>query len=109
MNKPDSSAVERRLGEISQGDQIVRVLALVTSEKPFVIDDGSGRAVVNAPCSYREGDRLRIIGYASLKENNKYPEIDPIVIQNMGNLDLDLYSKLQGIKARLTIGGRDGK
>jgi hypothetical protein len=101
--------IEKRIAEISKEDRIIRVYAHVLKTKPFIIDDGTGRALVNSVCQFREGNAIRVIGKVKTKENNNMPEIDPVVIKDMSKLDLDLYNELLNIKARLTISGRDGK
>lgn len=100
---------EKRIAEISKEDRVIRVYAHVLKTKPFIIDDGSGRALVNGVCEFREGNAIRVIGKVTTKESNNMPEIDPIVIKDMSKLDLDLYNELLDIKAHLTIEGRDGK
>jgi hypothetical protein len=100
---------EKRIAEISKEDRVIRVYAHVLKTKPFIIDDGSGRALVNGVCEFREGNAIRVIGKVTTKESNNMPEIDPIVIKDMSKLDLDLYNELLDIKAHLAIEGRDGK
>lgn len=101
--------IEKRIAEISREDRVIRVYAHVLKTKPFIIDDGSGRALVNGVCQFREGNAIRVIGKVTTKESNNMPEIDPVVINDMSKLDLDLYNELLDIKAHLTIRGRDGK
>lgn len=100
---------ERNISEISKEDRVVEVHAHVEKEKPFMINDGSGSALVNSVCSFREGDWIRVIGRVTIREGSTIPEIDPIVIRDASKLDLDLFNELKDIKARLIIGGRDGK
>jgi hypothetical protein len=101
------SAVEKKIGEIADGDQLVRIDALVIRTNPFIIGDGSGEAKVNAACGFHEGDRIRIIGSVSRKED-KLSEINPVIVRDMSRIDYDLYNELQEIKSRLVIQGRSG-
>lgn len=99
----------KRISEISKEDRAVEVFAHVAEKKPFIIDDGSGRALVNSACSFGEGDLIRVIGIVTIRESNTMPEIDPIVIRDVSKLDLDLYNELRDLRRRVVIEGRDGK
>ena len=100
---------EKGISEISKTDRFVEVYAHVARKEPFIIDDGSGQALVNSACSFVEGDLIVVIGRVTIRETNAMPEIDPILIQDMSKLDLDLYNQLKEIKARIIIDRGDGK
>lgn len=101
--------IEKTIDEISGEDRVIEVHAHIIKTKPFIIDDGTGRALVNGVCSFREGDVIRVIGRVTIREGSNMPEIDPIVIRDISRLDHDLYNELKDIKSRLIIEGRDGK
>jgi hypothetical protein len=101
--------IEKRISEISKEDQLVEIYAHVAEKKPFTIDDGSGRALVNSICSFQEGDLIKVIGRITIRESDAIPEIDPVVIKDMSKLDFDLYNELRDIEGRVIIEGRDEK
>lgn len=104
MSKLSRSYVARKIGQVSNMDRIVSVNAEVSKTNPFMIDDGSGKALVNSSCTFKEGDKIRVIGCLSVKENGDLPEIDPIAIQEMNKFDFDLYNEMQQIKSQLNLG-----
>jgi hypothetical protein len=101
--------LEKSISEISKEDQAVEVYAQVAEKEPFIIDDGSGRALVNCICSFGKGDLIRVIGRVTIREGSTMPEIDPFVIRDVSKLDLDLYNELKDLKRRVIIEGRHGK
>jgi hypothetical protein len=103
------SIVEKSITEISKEDRVIQVHAHIVREKPFTIDDGSGTALVNGVCSFREGDSILVIGRVTIREGSSTPELDPIVISDMRKLDSDLFNELRNIKTHLIIYGRGGK
>ena len=100
---------EKSISEISKADSIIGVYAHVAKKRPFIIDDGSGQALVNGACSFNEGDVILVIGRVTIRETNTMPEIDPVTIKDMSKLDLDLHNQLNEIKAHMIIERRDGK
>jgi hypothetical protein len=101
--------IEKSISEISKDDQVVEVYAHVAKKEPFIIDDGSGQALMNCVCLFGEGDLIRVIGKVTIKEGSTMPEIDPIVITEANKLDISLYNELKDLKSRVIIEGRDGK
>ena len=102
LYKPLQFFIEKRIGEISSTDRIVRVNAQVYRTNPFIIDDGSGKAFVKSPCAFKELDKIRIIGFVFFNENRNIPEIEPITIHNMNEFDYDLYSQMQQIRNQIS-------
>jgi hypothetical protein len=99
----------KNISEISKADKAVEIYAYVAKKKPFMIDDGSGQALVSGACPFKEGDFILVIGRVTIRETNAKPEIDPIVVKDMGRLDVGLHNQLKEIKARIIIEGRDWK
>jgi hypothetical protein len=109
LSKPIQPYVEKRIGEISSTDRIVRVNAQVYKTDPFIIEDGSGKALVKSACNFKELDKIRIIGFVFFNKNGDMPEIEPIAIQGMNEFDYDLYSEMQQIRNQVGAGLRHGK
>ncbi len=102
MLKSSDVFIEKCVSEISKEDRAVEVYARVAEKKPFIIDDGTGRALVKGGCPFEEGDLILVIGKVSIEEGSIMPEIDPVVIANVNKFDLDLHKQLKNIKAKLT-------
>jgi hypothetical protein len=109
LSKPMQSYVEKRIGEVSSTDRIVRINAKVFKTNPFIIDDGSGKALVKSPCVFKESDKIRVTGHVFFKKNGNMPEIEPIAIQDMNKFDYSLYDEMQKIRRKLAAKERDGK
>ena len=109
MLSSSDTFTEKSISEISKTDKTIGIYAHVAKKKPFIIDDGSGQALVNGACSFKEGDLILVIGKVTILETSVIPEIDPLVIKDMSNLDVDLYNQLKEIKAHIIIEGRDWK
>ena len=101
--------VERSISEISKDDQLVEVYSHVEKKMPFIINDGSGHAVVVSACSFQEGDLIKVIGRITIKEGSTIPEIDPLIIKEVGLLDLSLYGELKDVKGHIIIERGDEK
>jgi hypothetical protein len=109
VSSSSDTFTEKSISEISKADKAIEIYAHVAKKKPFIIDDGSGQALVNGACSFKEGDIILVIGRVTFKETGAIPEIDPIVIKDMSKLDIDLHNQLKEIKAHIIIEGRDWK
>ena len=91
-------AVERRIAEIRDSDTMVRILgtALEVREGDFTLDDGEGQIIVIADPEkvglLKEGQRVRVIGRIF---KDPEPVLQGEVIQDMDDLDLDLYRRVR--------------
>lgn len=93
-------AVPRRISEISEGDEQVRVVGLVVDEgeSSFVLDDGSGRLNVlfedpGLVSGVGVGSKVRVFGTPLSIEDSF--EIHADIIQDLDELDLDLYKNVR--------------
>ncbi len=102
-----SPALERQIKDVKADDFRVKILGLVVdrdeANNSVLIDDGTGRAVAifSDPDSMEdvpEGKRVRIIGKAI--QGNPL-EIEVEVVQDMSELDMDLYEKVRNISEKL--------
>lgn len=109
LSKSSRASIVKKIGQVSNSDRIIRVYAQVIETNPFIIGDGGGRALVRSICKYKEGQKLRVIGHFSAKENSNMPEIDPIVIQDMSNFDFEIYNEMQQVKKRVNAYDQHGK
>jgi hypothetical protein len=94
-------AIERKINEISENDRRVRILGIVvsTAENLVVMDDGTGLIPVRVEETLREKGKYRIIGQVNKVAENKL-EIVAEIVQDMRNLDMELYQKVIKIKRK---------
>lgn len=92
-------AKERKIKELTENDQKVRILGIVVNSTPnsAILDDGTGVIQIRVEQPLKEKGRYRIIGQVYKKEQNKF-EIVAEIIQNMDKLDIQLYQKVNEIK-----------
>lgn len=103
MEKPKRLiSIERKISEIDVNDKKIRILGVVISSKPeiAIIDDGTGTINVRTENPLEERKRYRIIGQVFQKGDNKFEMIAEI-IQDMENLNMDLYQKVEQVKRKL--------
>jgi len=102
-----SPAVERQIKDVKADDFRVRILGTVVdrdeANSSVLIDDGTGRAVAvfsdpEALKEVPEGKRVRVIGKA---RHGEPLEIEVEVVQDMSDLDMDLYEKVRNISEKL--------
>ena len=98
---PDSvpSAKPRRISEIKASDEQVQVVGLIVDkqESSLVLDDGSGELNIlfEDPGLIEDvevGSKVRVFGTPLSIEDTQ--EIHAEIIQDMDELDLDLYKKV---------------
>jgi hypothetical protein len=91
-------AVERRISDIKDSDTMVRILgtALEIAEGHFTLDDGDAQISVIADPErvnlFQDGQRVRVIGRIF---KDPKPVLQGEVIQDMSDLDIDLYVKVK--------------
>lgn len=93
------SATPRRISEIKTADDQVQVIGLVVDEEEstLVLDDGSGNINVlfEDPALVKDvgvGSKVRVFG-TPLNVGDTH-EIHATIVQNLDDLDLDLYKKV---------------
>jgi predicted membrane protein len=93
-------SVSRRVSEIGRGDVRVRLLGTVIdkNENVIVIDDGTGKINVTfgEPVTFETNQLVRIFGRVIPMEEGF--EIQGEVIQDMKDVDLDLYKKVNELE-----------
>ncbi|NIO23306.1 MAG: replication protein RepA [Candidatus Aenigmarchaeota archaeon] len=93
-------SIGRRVSEIGKGDVRVRLLGTVIDRKDnvIVIDDGTGKINVTfeEPVNFDANRLVRVFGRAIPMEEGF--EIQGEVIQDMKDLDLDLYRKVNELE-----------
>lgn len=104
-------AQERWIRELSDQDlqKRVKVLGSILDIKSepnqdqtyAILDDGTGRVeiVVNHPISFKTGNQIRILGILGKTDQDEYI-IDAEIIQDMKNLDIDLYKRVKEVKRK---------
>ncbi len=93
-------AKPRRISEISGDDEQIQVVGLVVdeAESSLVLDDGSGslNVLFEDPSLVSDvdvGSRVRVFGTPLSIEDSF--EIHAEIVQDLGELDLDLYKKVR--------------
>ncbi len=106
-------AQERWINELSDQDlqKYVRVLGAIVDIKAIqeqnqeqlyvIVDDGTGRlrVTINKPIPLELGNKIRIFGILEKTEQNDYI-IEAEIIQNMKDLDMELYKRVREVKRR---------
>jgi hypothetical protein len=106
-------AQERWINELSDQDlqKYVRVLGATVDIKAIqeqnqeqlyiIVDDGTGRlrVTINKPIPLELGNKIRIFGILEKTEQNDYI-IEAEIIQNMKDLDMELYKRVREVKRR---------
>ncbi|NVM53628.1 MAG: hypothetical protein HWN66_07975 [Candidatus Helarchaeota archaeon] len=100
-------ARERWINELSDKDlqKRIRILGSIIEsdqdQKYAIVDDGTGRVqiVIKTSMPLKPGDQIRVFGILSKTEQNDYI-IDAEIIQDMKDLDMELYKRVQEVKRR---------
>lgn len=100
-------AVEKNIKEINpEKDGRVRILGTIVSKEQnsLIIDDGTGtvRAFTQTDTNqFKDKQLVRITG--RIMQNADNFDIQAEIIQNMENLDVDLYNKTEKLWRRLNV------
>ena len=104
-----SPAQERWINELSDQDVQKRIKVLgsivdIKSSQDQVIarlDDGTGQVqlILNQSTSLNIGNQIRVIGVLGKTEENEYV-IEAEIVQDMKDLDIELYKRVQEVKRR---------
>lgn len=88
------AAVEKNISDVQQKDIRVALTGTVIAVEngQAMLDDGSGKIMVAAQDGISAGQTVRVIGRVIAKEE-KF-EIQTEIIQNLQNLDLNLFRKV---------------
>ena len=106
-------ALQRWISEITDQDtrQRIRVLGSILDIQPveeenqinhlIILDDGTGsiRIMVKDPITLEIGNQIRVFGILE-KINAEDYLITAEIIQNMNDLDLELYKRVEDVKRR---------
>ncbi|MCS4541700.1 MAG: hypothetical protein HY929_05190 [Euryarchaeota archaeon] len=104
-----ASAVERKIKDIDPAkDAKVKVLGIVVNkgiaEGSFIIDDGSGQALISIDDptlldNIKEGIPVRVLGVPIKRETTI--EIMAEILQNMEKLDMELFKQIKEIEEKI--------
>jgi len=93
--KRQAPARIRSISEITDDDFRVRVIGTVVGEG--LLDDGTGTINVVTDQKLEVGDLIRVIGRVFQKDETTF-EIVAEIIQDMKNLDIDLFNKVRKLQ-----------
>jgi RNase P/RNase MRP subunit p29 len=100
-------AVEKKIKEINaEKDGKVRILGTIVSKEQnsLIIDDGTGTVRVFTQTDtnqFKDKQLVRVIGRVLPNADNF--DIQGEIIQNMENLDVDLYNKTEKLWGELNV------
>ncbi|MCD6590877.1 MAG: replication protein RepA [Candidatus Aenigmarchaeota archaeon] len=98
-------AVEKNISEITKDDIRVRITGMVLDKKDniAIIDDGTGRITVMfaEPIEVDTNQMVRVIGRVIPTESGF--EIEGEILQNIDNVDINIYKKIRDLEKNLGI------
>lgn len=97
------AAFEKKISDIKRDDVRVRLFGMVIDRKDnlLVLDDGSGKinVVFEEPVNADVNKNVRVFGRVMPAQEGF--EIQGEILQDMGNVDVELYKKVSGLEKEL--------